>query len=179
MILLFSRNIHTNTHPGPLPQRHLQHTRPQPDQTYQRPPGTELGVGQGHQSVPRRRGGPLIINLSVPHSSREPPFMTAIDTTRRKNSFTSYSNTMFFPPFSILLLFGLLLCSVQAFSVPFCSFFNSSGGWLFLLLNRACAARRGMAWHFHPNISFLLLVRDATLWNSPWAESEGVAWLIT
>ena len=38
---------------------------------------------------------------------------------------------------------------------------------------------RGMAWHFHPNISLLLLVRDATLWNSPWAESEGVAWLIT
>ena len=129
---------------GPLPQRHLQHTRPQPDQTYQRPPGAELGVGQGHQSVPRRRGGPLIINLSVPHSSREPPFMTAIDTTRRKNSFTSYSNTMFFPPFSILLLFGLLLCSVQAFSVPFLLFLQFFR-WLAVLTSQQ--GMRSAAWH--------------------------------
>ena len=50
---------HTNTHPGSLPQRHLQHPRPKPHQAYQRPPGAELRMGQGHQGVSRRRRGPL------------------------------------------------------------------------------------------------------------------------
>ena len=70
--------------------------------------------------------------------------MTAIDTTRRKNSFTSYSNTMFFPPFSILLLFGLLLCSVQAFSVPFLLFLQFFR-WLAVLTSQQ--GMRSAAWH--------------------------------
>lgn len=55
--MIFTR--HANLNQGPLPQCHLQHPRPQPNQTYQCPPGTEFGVGQGHQGVPCRRRGPL------------------------------------------------------------------------------------------------------------------------
>jgi protein-serine/threonine kinase len=53
--LALLKYLYTNIHPGPLPQRHLQHPRPKPHQAYQCPPSTELRMGQGHQGVPCRR----------------------------------------------------------------------------------------------------------------------------
>jgi hypothetical protein len=80
--------------------------------------------------------------------------MTATDTTKRKNTFTSTSNTMFFssPSFSILLplLKGFLPLQSQAFSVPFWHLFvylPSTGGRVFLLLSQTQRAQRGVARH--------------------------------
>jgi hypothetical protein len=79
--------------------------------------------------VPRRRGGPLIINFSVLFlvSSRErthPTFMTAIDTTKTKEPFASSTQiSCFSHPFPDLAL-----------SRVFCSVLSKRSACLFCLL---------------------------------------------
>ena len=49
---------------GPLPQRHLQHPRPERQPAHQRPPGPHVRVGQGHQSVQSRRARAVTLGLA-------------------------------------------------------------------------------------------------------------------
>lgn len=125
---------------GPLPQCHLQHPRPEPNQTYQCPPGPELRMGQGHQSVPRRRGG----TIKLCPSPAEHHDYHSHDNKRICSLLLS---TLILPrsclPFHI---------PIQAFSVLLLQFTTKGGaGILFLILKHA---RRG-----HLSLTYLLTTR--------------------